>query len=165
MSGAWQQLLSVSVSILEEAQAVRADRLLRLLFLLQARRSATGRELARELEVSLRTLYRDVESLAASGVPLYAERGPGGGIRLLPGWRTQIAGLTADEAGALALSGVPAAQRGLGFAGVAMSARQARCELASGAARPRRAHPRALPGGRSGLVQAAGAAGGARHAG
>ncbi|MET0384955.1 MAG: YafY family protein [Polyangiales bacterium] len=101
---------------------MRANRLLRLLFVLQRRHSATARELAEELDTSLRTLYRDVASLMSAGVPLYTERGPGGGIRLLPGWRTKLDGLTADEAGALALSGMPEAQSALGLASVALTA-------------------------------------------
>jgi predicted DNA-binding transcriptional regulator YafY len=76
---------------------MRATRLLRLLHVLQRRQAATARSLADELQVSLRTLYRDVASLADAGVPLYTERGPGGGIRLVPGWRTRLDGLTAQK--------------------------------------------------------------------
>jgi len=101
---------------------MRANRLLRLLFVLQRRQAATARSLADELKVSTRTLYRDVASLAEAGVPLYAEPGPGGGIRLVQGWRTRLDGLTAHEAGALSLAGVPEAQQALGLASVALTA-------------------------------------------
>jgi len=102
---------------------MRSSRLLALLLALQQRHHATAAQLAGELEVSVRTLYRDIAALMAAGVPLWTESGPGGGIRLAPGWRTRLDGLTAEEASALFLSGAPQAVADLGLATVAVTAR------------------------------------------
>jgi predicted DNA-binding transcriptional regulator YafY len=87
---------------------MRADRLLSLLMLLQTRGRMTARELAERLEVSERTIYRDLEALSAAGIPVYTERGPGGGCALLDGYAFQSPGLTEAEVRALFLSTAPA---------------------------------------------------------
>jgi predicted DNA-binding transcriptional regulator YafY len=86
---------------------MRADRLLSLLMMLQSRGRMTASQLAKELEVSERTIYRDIEALSTAGVPVYAERGPGGGCSLLESYRTNLTGLTADEVQALFMLTIP----------------------------------------------------------
>src|SRR4051812_50104833 len=93
---------------------MRATRLVSLLLLLQLRGQLTAQELASHFEVSVRTIHRDVESLAAAGVPVEAVRGPAGGYRLSGGYRTKLTGLTAEEAEALFVAPAPAAELRLG---------------------------------------------------
>ncbi len=101
---------------------MRAGRLVALLLELQGRGGATASELARTLEVSVRTIYRDVSALQAAGVPLWTETGPAGGIRLVEGWHTDLDGLTGDEAMALSLAGAPGAADALGLGAVLLAA-------------------------------------------
>jgi predicted DNA-binding transcriptional regulator YafY len=81
----------------DKETCVRADRLLLLLLLLQTRGRVTAQALAKRLEVSERTIYRDLEALSLAGVPVYAERGPGGGWQLLEDYRTNLTRLTEAE--------------------------------------------------------------------
>ncbi|WP_329433959.1 YafY family transcriptional regulator [Streptomyces sp. NBC_01280] len=94
---------------------MKSDRLLSILLLLQTRGRVAAPELAERLEVSVRTIYRDIEALSASGVPVYAERGRHGGIALLPGYRTDVTGLTADESRALFILAAQGAHSALGL--------------------------------------------------
>lgn len=87
---------------------MRADRLLSILMLLQARGRLSAQQLAEELEVSARTIYRDIDALCIAGVPIYAERGTGGGYALLDSYRTNLTGLTEDEVRALFMLSIPA---------------------------------------------------------
>jgi predicted DNA-binding transcriptional regulator YafY len=94
---------------------VRAARIVQLLLLLQTRGLLTAAQLATELEVSVRTVYRDVDALHAAGVPLYGSAGHAGGYRLVEGYRTRLTGLTSNEAESLFLTGLPGPAQELGL--------------------------------------------------
>ncbi|WP_348752373.1 YafY family protein [uncultured Aquincola sp.] len=102
---------------------MKASRLLSLLMLLQSRGRSTAPELAQALEVSTRTILRDIDQLSAAGVPVWGERGRQGGFQLRPGWSTQLTGLTEPEASALLLAGLPGPATELGLGDAAVSAR------------------------------------------
>ena len=96
-------------------QIVRADRLLSLMMLLQSRGRMTARQLAEELEVCERTIYRDIVALSAAGVPVYGEAGLEGGYQLLDSYRTNLTGLTEGEARALFMLNMPGPLTKLGL--------------------------------------------------
>jgi predicted DNA-binding transcriptional regulator YafY len=94
---------------------MRASRLLSILIILQLRGRVSAEALAQEFEVSVRTIYRDIDQLSAAGVPVYAERGRSGGFELLDGYSTKLTGFTASEADALLLAGAGVAAADLGI--------------------------------------------------
>lgn len=94
---------------------MRADRLIALVLLLQHNGRTTARELAERLEVSERTIYRDLDALSTAGIPIYAERGPGGGCALMDGYQTTLTGLTPAEVRALFVGGRPRLLAALGL--------------------------------------------------
>ena len=105
----------------------------------------TARDLAGELGVSVRTVYRDLAGLSTAGVPVYAQSGPGGGCQLLDGYRFPLRALRQEEAEALLIMGVPGALRELGMGGAVSSAhRQIRVTAGldgdAGTARPALVH-------------------------
>jgi predicted DNA-binding transcriptional regulator YafY len=102
---------------------MRASRLLSILILLQLRSRLTAEDLAREFEVSVRTIYRDIDALSAAGVPVYGDRGPGGGFQLLDGYRTRLTGLNEGEAEAMLMIGLPEQAAALGIGDAAKAAR------------------------------------------
>jgi predicted DNA-binding transcriptional regulator YafY len=102
---------------------MRASRLVSILLLLQARGRMTADELAEELEVSVRTIYRDATSLQIAGVPLVSESGHDGGYELSGGYRTNLTGFTTDEAAALFLAGTPGLASELGMGDAASTVR------------------------------------------
>lgn len=94
---------------------MRASRLINILTTLQAKGLVTAEALAEENDVSVRTIYRDIDALSLSGIPVYSERGSDGGYRLLDGYRVRLNGLTPAEAEAMFLSGIPGAAADLGL--------------------------------------------------
>lgn len=96
---------------------MRADRLISILMLLQTHERMTAEVLAKQLEVSTRTIYRDITALNMAGVPIYTDRGPGGGITLLESYRTSLTGMSEDETRALFMLSIPEALVELGVGG------------------------------------------------
>ena len=94
---------------------MRADRLISMVMLLQTHEKMTAEELASKLEVSPRTIYRDIIALTVSGIPIYTDRGPGGGISLLESYRTSLTGMNEDEIRALFMVNIPDVLADLGF--------------------------------------------------
>jgi predicted DNA-binding transcriptional regulator YafY len=105
--------------------AVRAGRLLTLLLTLQEHGRMSTTVLARRLEVSRRTVLRDVQTLGEAGVPVVAFHGPGGGIELMPGWRTALGGIGPEHTEGLLLAGHPLVARAVGLGPAADAARAA----------------------------------------
>ncbi len=101
----------------------RADRLFQIVQFLRGGRLVTARQLSERLEVSERTIYRDIDALSAAGIPVYGDSGPGGGFRLFDGYRTKLTGLDSDETEAMLLVGLPGAAQAMGLGDAANRAR------------------------------------------
>ena len=93
---------------------MRADRLVSILMLLQSHRRINAAQVATEMQVSVRTVYRDIDALSSAGIPVYTDRGPGGGFSLLEGYRTNLTGLTSEEVKALFMLSIPSSLDALG---------------------------------------------------
>src|SRR5580692_5435599 len=119
---------------------VKADRLMSVLLLLQARGQVTERELAEQLEVSQRTIHRDLESLSAARIPVSAIRGAQGGWQLEKGWRTHVPGLDESELRALLM----AQPRALGHSRLAAAAESALSKLMAALPAPMQAQAAAM---------------------
>lgn len=94
---------------------MRADRLISIIMLLQTHDRMTADRLSRQLEVSTRTIYRDILALNGAGIPVYTDRGPGGGIALLESYRTSLTGMSDEEVRALFMLNIPQALIDLGI--------------------------------------------------
>lgn len=95
---------------------MRADRLISMILLLQGRKRMTAKELSEELEVCIRTIYRDIDALSLAGIPVYAVEGPGGGYSLVENYRTSLNGLSRQEIEAFFMLAIPGALEDLGIA-------------------------------------------------
>src|SRR6266508_405516 len=133
---------ATAVPLTSIVSEVRASRLVSVLLLVQTRGRLTARQLADELDVSVRTIYRDVESLHAAGVPLYGDAGRDGGYRLVDGYRTRLTGLTTQAAQALFLTGLPGPAAELGLGSVVAAAQ---LKLTAALPEPLRARAGLLP--------------------
>lgn len=102
---------------------MRASRLLSILIALQLRGRVTAKALAEEFEVSVRTIYRDIDALSMAGIPVYGDCGPGGGFQLVEGYQTRLTGLNPEEAEALLLIGMPGEAVALGLGAATQRAR------------------------------------------
>jgi predicted DNA-binding transcriptional regulator YafY len=116
-------LLTGNVRYFLLSEIMRASRLLSTLILLQLRGQLTAEYLAAEFEVSVRTIYRDIDALSAAGIPVYGDSGPGGGFQLIDGYRTKLTGLDSDETEAMLLIGLPGAAQAMGLGNAATRAR------------------------------------------